>query len=66
MARYDLPYDELMSARVSREVANGVNVYLLGGLEKANTSGVVNTDQTQSTPDWEDAKLLEAGLTIGF
>jgi hypothetical protein len=61
ISRWELPYDQLMSARVSHEVANGVNVYALGGLELAN-----NSDQISTQTSWCDAKLLEAGLTIGF
>jgi hypothetical protein len=66
MARAEYPYDELMSLRVSREVADGVNVYVLGALEKANTPSFVESAQSQDFTGWEDAKLVQAGLTIGF
>jgi hypothetical protein len=63
ISRMNLPYDELMSVRVSREVASGVNVYLLGAMEKAN---VTSDEIDEPVTPWEDAKLVEAGLTIGF
>jgi hypothetical protein len=65
ISRWELPYDQLMSARISREVASGVNVYVLGALETANNDDAVSSLQTRDTT-WCDAKMLEAGLTIGF
>jgi hypothetical protein len=56
-ARLQLPYDELWSLRVSREVADGVNINLLWAIERAN--------DTPAVP-WDDAQLLQAGVTIGF
>jgi hypothetical protein len=66
ISRWDLPYDQLLSARVSHEVADGVNVYVLGGWEIANNDNVSVNVPGADTNSWCDAKLLEAGLTIGF
>ncbi len=66
-SRYELPYDELWSARVSREVADGVNVNLLWALESANppTDAWFSAHQINSF-SWSSVQLLQAGLTIGF
>ena len=64
-ARFELAYDQLMSVRVSREVANGVNVNLLWGLEEANVPSDMVLREAEVKP-WSSVQLLEAGLTIGF
>jgi hypothetical protein len=51
-----LPYDRLFSLRVSREVANGVNVGLTYALQSAASEWV----------GLEDQKLLSAEVTVGF
>jgi len=53
----ELPYDQLFSVRVSREVANGVRVGLTYALQSANNSFPVPLD---------DQKLLSAEVTVGF
>jgi len=52
----DLPYTRLFSMRVSREVANGVNVGLTYALQSANNDYA----------GLEDQKLLSAEVTVGF
>jgi len=52
----DLPYNRLFSLRVSREVAEGVNVGLTYALQSANSDYL----------GLEDQKLLSAEVTVGF
>jgi hypothetical protein len=66
-ARFELPYDELWSARVSREIASGVNVNLLWALESANVPCDAWFSNRQINPfSWSNVQLLQAGVTIGF
>jgi hypothetical protein len=53
----ELPYDQLFSVRVSREVADGVKVGLTYALQSANSKFAVPLD---------DQKLLSAEVTVGF